>query len=718
MNRALRPLFEVLVAGVVLALALLLLVPAIRNTSVFYERGALSQPLTLRTASIPSVFLDRYGKEIYSLGNGQYGLPLQLSQIPKLAVRAVLDVEDHAFYVHGPIDIRSIARAVVADSGGTAGLQGGSTITQQLVKIAILTPQRTLSRKIHEVVTAFRLEHQMTKNQILQDYLNTVYFGEGAYGIGAATSTYFAENVSQLDPAQAALLAALIEDPSGLDPFINPTGALFRRNLALKQMQQYGDLTASQYAKYIKEPLPTVSHRILPQAPSAFVAEVIRRIESEPRFAALGSTPQARYQALLTGGYRINTTLDSTWQAYAEQAVKDHLPNTNGKFTASMVSMDPTNGDVRTLVSGNPSSGAGGYDVATGYGGTGRQPGSSFKPIVLMAAMQQGYSPYDIIDGTAPCTITIPNTKPYPYVANNAEPGFGLVSLIKATADSINCAFIRLGVKVGLPNLVNMAHLLGVRSPLIPIPSMSIGSEDVNPLEMADVYATIDDYGVYHAPRFVTSILDSAGNTIVGGTNPGIQVASSQDAKVTIAMMEHVITEGTGTAAQLGRPAAGKTGTTDKFTDAWFNGFTPQLVTAVWMGDPAGSVPMYDVGGIPVFGGTYPTQIWHDFMARAMASLPVANFLPPNLALVPKGQLIVPIDAPGSIIAANGTRSPGYQQNPGTTTTTTTTSTTTTSTTTTTLPGGATTTTLPGSTTTIPTTTTTSSTTTTVPLVP
>ncbi len=721
MTRWMKLALEIVISGVVLAGALLLLVPAFRNVSVFYESGTLSQPVYLRPLAVPTVFLDRNGQQLYMLGNGQFRSPVTLSQVPETAIRAILDVEDHTFYHHGAIDLRSIGRAIVVDATGGAGLQGGSTITQQLVKQEVLTPQRTLSRKIKEVFIAFRLAQQLSKNQILQDYLNTVYFGEGAYGIQAAAETYFGESVKQLDSAQSALLAALIEDPSGLDPFHNPSGAKFRRNLALKQMMGYGNLTKAQYLSAIKEPLPTVSHRVLPGAPSAFVASVIRRLETESRYSFLGGTPAQRYQQLLVGGYTVHTTLDSTLQGYAEQAVKDRLPNTNGKYQAALVSIDPSNGQVRTLVSGNPASGAGGFDVVTGYGGTGRQPGSSFKPFVLMAALQKGYSPYDTIDGTAPCTFTVPNTKPYPYIANNAEPGFGLVSILKATADSINCAYIRLGIKTGLTNVVNMAHLLGVKSPLVPLPSMSIGSENVNPLEMADAYATIDNYGVYHAPEFITSVDASNGQVLIQRTNPGIRVASSQDAKVTIAVMEHVITQGTGTAAQLGRPAAGKTGTTDNFTDAWFNGFTPQLVTAVWMGDPAGSVPMFDVGGIPVYGGTYPTEIWHEFMAKAMANQTPLNFEPPNLALVPPGHLIVPIDAPGSIIAADGTRSAPYGSSggtvpPPTTTTTTTTVPPPTTTTTTTTTASSPTTAVPPTTTT--TTTTVPPPTTAVPLVP
>lgn len=689
-----KALRDVVIGGVALAVVLVFLFPALRNVSLVSEPGTLSTPLKLRTLSVPSQILASDGSTLYTVGNGQFVKPIALADIPHLVVRAVLDVEDHAYYIHGALDLRAIVRAATADASGGGGLQGGSTITQQLVKNDILTPQRNLSRKIHEAILSYRLAGQLSKNQILNDYLNTIYFGEGAYGIAAAAKTYFNESVQQLTVPQAALLAILIEDPSGLDPFYNPKGAMFRRNLALQQMAKYGDITAAEATQYAATPLPTVSYRPAVPSPTGFAAEVEYQLLHSATYRFLGATPAERLNELSNGGYDIYTTLNPTLQADADAAVKARLPNTGGKFTSALVSVNPTNGYVEALVSGNPQGGAGGYDVVTGRGGTGRQPGSTFKLFTLMAALQQGYSPNDTIDGTAPCTFTLPHIVPNPYIANNAEPGLGIVTISTATADSINCAYIRLGVNVGLNNVVNMAHLLGVTSPVPAVPSMVIGSIDVTPLEMATAYATVDDLGIYHKPIFVTKITNSAGNTVFTQPVVGHRVVAAQLCEVAISVLQQVISRGTGTAANISRPAAGKTGTTDNFTDGWFDGFTPQLVTSVWMGAPAGSISMQPPATPEiVYGGTYPAEIWGYYMSRAMSSYPVLGFTAPPSGAIGPGKFIVPIDSPGSITTSTTTTSTTSTTVPSTTsttiaTTTTSGTTTTTSSTSTTLGSG------------------------------
>ncbi|MDA8081165.1 MAG: transglycosylase domain-containing protein [Actinomycetota bacterium] len=665
----------VIFGGLLLGLGSLLFFPALSNLTLFIEPGTLSTPLQLRTLAYPSKIYDAQGNLLYVMQGNGYRIPITLAQVPTNVINAVLDVEDHTFYQHGPIDLKSIARALSADVSGGTILEGGSTITQQLVKNTILTPQRTLSRKIQEAIDSYRIEGQFTKSQILQKYLNTVYFGDGAYGIGAAAKTYFNLSVDKLSTAQAALLAILIEDPSGNDPFLHPANALARRNVALDQMVQYNDLTQAQANQDKLEALPQVSYRPQVSAPSTFVQEVINRILTSPKYLILGSSQNQRLQALNSDGLQIYTTLNSKYEAEAQAAVKKIVPNTNGKYTAALVSMDPSTGAVEALVSGNPSHGYGGYDVVTGRGGTGRQPGSSFKPIVLAALLQQGYSPSDIIDGTGPCQFVIPNVKPSPYIVHNAEPGYGLMTITKATADSVNCAYVRLGVNLGDNNIVNMAHIMGVTSPLTAVPSIAIGSEDVTPLEMAEVYSTLADNGIRHTPYFTTKILDPNGKTLIQTSSPGVRVLSAQNVEVEDQVMQAVVQYGTGTAAAIpGREIAGKTGTTDNFTDGWFNGFTPQLETAVWMGDPAGSVPMTDVGGIPVYGGTYPAEIWHAYMSQALAGLPIVNFPPPNPALIPPGKFIVPIDSPGAITTppttSTTTTTLPAESSPGTTGTT------------------------------------------------
>ena len=645
-----------LFGGVALGLSVALVVPAVENLAVLKEPGTFSSPLNLRPLAVPSQILDSQGNVMYFLQDGEFRSIVKLTQVPPLVRSAILDVEDHSFYYHGPVDLRSIARAFISDFRGGGGLQGGSTITQQLVKNAILTPQRTLSRKLQEAVLSFRLAGQMSKDQILQRYLNTIYFGEGAYGVAAAAQTYFGVPVAKLDVAQSALLAALIENPSGYDPFYYPKYALYRRNLAIDQMVLYGTITSVQATQAKAEPLPEASHRIVFDAPSAFVTEVTARLTTEAKYSFLGNNPAQRLASLQTGGYIIHTTLNPVDQSYADAAVARIVPNTNNKFTAALVSMDPTTGNVLAIVSGNPSKGSGGFDVATGRAGTGRQPGSSFKIFTLATALEQGYGPNDIIDGTGPCTFTVPNTRPFPYVASNAEPGYGLMSITTATANSVNCAYIRLAIKVGLQNVVDTAHVMGVTSPLLAVPSVAIGSEDVTPLEMATAYSVLANGGYLHAARFVTSIQDFSGASVYNPVVGTQQVLSRRIVALEDQILQQVIIRGTGTAAALaGRPAAGKTGTTDNFTDGWFDGFTPQMVTTVWMGDPAGSVPMYDVGGIPVYGGTYPARIWHAYMSQALAGAPVLGFPLVNPSWILPSKFIVPIDSPGAISAPTTT---------------------------------------------------------------
>jgi penicillin-binding protein 1A len=266
-----------------------------------------------------------------------------------------------------------------------------------------------------------------------------------------------------------------------------------------------------------------------------------------------------------------------------------------------------------------------------------------------MAALENGYSPNDSIDGTAPCTIALPGSGP--YIANNAEPGGGVMNLWDATANSVNCAFIRLGVNVGLPKVADAAHRMGIPAKvrLSPTPSLSIGSYEVTPLQMASAYSTLAADGVHHPPSFIEKVTDSANNVDFQGADNGDRVVSAQNSRVVTQMLQGVVQRGTGTAANFDRPVAGKTGTTDNLANAWFVGYTPQLVTAVWMGSPGGLVPMYGVGGVNVFGGTYPARIFHDFMSSSLANQPVVDFPSPDPSQIGPGRFLVPQYSPGSI---------------------------------------------------------------------
>ncbi|HWE67217.1 MAG TPA: transglycosylase domain-containing protein [Acidimicrobiales bacterium] len=637
--------------GTALGLGTLVLVPVVRLSVGATHNVAVADPVQLRPLNLPSRIYDTKGDLLAVLQDADYRAPVTLSQVPPTVVHAVLDAEDANFYQHGALDFRSILRAFTSDVSNGGGLQGGSTITQQLVKNAVLNSQRSVNRKVHEAVVAYRLEQQMSKDQILERYLNTVYLGNGAYGVQAAAQTYFGRDVSQLDAGQAALLAGMIRNPVGYDPLHHPVAATQRRDQILAGMVANGHLTSAQADQYKTTPVPSSINQPANQQDSPFVAEVKASLldVTDHRFDFLGSSPAERLNTLNKGGLNITTTLDPAMQQNAEAAVAARLPDTGGKFTSAVVAMDPTTGDVRAVVSGNPASNHG-YDVATGRGGSGRQPGSSFKPFVLMAALENGYSPNDSIDGTSPCTIQLPSSGA--YVANNAEPGAGVMNLWDATANSVNCAYIRLGVDVGLSKVADMAHRMGIPAKvrLTPSPSLSIGSYEVTPLEMASAYSTLAADGVHHTPSFIEKVTDSSNNVDFGGADKGERVVSAQDTRVATQALQGVVQRGTGTAAALSdRPVAGKTGTTDNLANAWFVGYTPQLVTAVWMGSPAGLVPMYGVGGVDVFGGTYPARIFHDFMSSTLSGQPVENFVSPDPSQIGAGRFLVAQDSPGAI---------------------------------------------------------------------
>ncbi len=605
-------------------------------------------PLGSTTLEGSTVYADDGHTVLAVLQASQYRKPVALSTVSKTAITAVLDTEDHRFYLHGGFDLPSTVRALAADSSGS-GIQGGSTITQQLVKQLYLTSQRTLSRKIKEAVIADRLERQYTKDQILQAYLNTIYLGNGAYGIEAAANVYFGEHASQLNLAQSALLAGLIQNPSGYDPIANPIGARDRRAEVLARMVHYGDITETEATAANAVPLPTAV--VAPtvsgdEITDYYVQEVVTQLLGTG--SPLGSTYTERYDALFEGGLRIYTNLDPRLQALAEQTIANDTPANNRGFQEAMVSIDPTTGKVRAMVGGSGFSKAAGSHFNIITEGS-RQPGSGFKIFTLLAALEQGYSIYDTLDGQSPCAVKFPGDDDLvSHPINNDEGnGGGVLTLLNATAQSTNCAYIRLAHEVGLPNVASMASALGITTnlalgPGVYPPSMVIGSVAVPPIEMAAAYATVADNGVYHTPTFIDHIVDRSGATISSGEAPGKRVIPASIAAEATVAFQAVVQHGTGSAAALyNRPVAGKTGTTSSSVDAWFNGFTPQLETTVWMGNLAGEVPMYGVGGVgEVYGGTFPAITWHDFMASALANQPALSFAPLDNALLPPSHFI------------------------------------------------------------------------------
>ncbi|MHB8670871.1 MAG: transglycosylase domain-containing protein, partial [Acidimicrobiales bacterium] len=634
--RHLARLFRIaIVGGCGLALATVALVPMMVS---FFTAGTVGRDrrINLQPLSQRSVVYDRRGNVLAVLHAEQNRVVVPLAQVPMPVRRAILDIEDERFYQHGPVDLRSLSRALFTNVEAGGIRQGGSTITQQLVKNALLTSKRDIGRKAKEALLAIRLEDQMTKDQILERYLNTIYFGHGAYGVQAAAETYFGVGVEQLDIGKAAFLAGLIRNPVGTDPVLFPEASRARRNVAIDRIAQLGDMTPAQAAAYKAEPLPKPTE-LLPPPNDYFVEQVVELLLADKR---LGDTFQDRYHSVFGGGLQIHTTLDPDWQQIAQDSVRRILPDTDGEFTAALVSIDPTTGAVRDLV-GGPGFEKSKFNLVTD--GLGRQPGSSFKPFSLIAALEEGHSIYDTIDGSMPCPIPNPGGRPNPYTPNNVEgEGAGVMTLDAAMAASVNCVYAQLGYIAGLGKVAAVARKMGVKHAQIHlVPAMPLGTESVRPIEMATAYATIAADGIYHGPYFVESVDDRKGNELFHAKTKGERVIDSQIARLTTRVLRGVVNHGTGTAAYLpDRPVAGKTGTAEDNHDAWFDGYTPQLATSVWMGAPTGEIPMRNVGGITVFGGNYPARIWRLFTEQALAGQPVMDFPKPDDSQLPPSRYL------------------------------------------------------------------------------
>ncbi len=625
-----RPLIRfaatLVLGGATLALGVALLVPEFRALAGAGRPGRAANVNVLAEVSQNSAVYARDGSLIAVLHAEENRSPVSLDRVPKALVDAVLDIEDDEFWAHQGLNLRSTLRALVTNVQSGEVRQGGSTITQQLVKNSLLTPEQRVDRKVREAVLAVRLEKEISKEEILERYLNVVYFGNGAYGVQAAAETYFNTEVEKLDEGQAALLAGVIRNPVGYDPVRNPVQAGARRDLVLDRMVANGHLRPETAVRLKTAPVPVKVFTPLPPPDDYFVEEVKQRLLADER---LGETAQERYNAVFKGGLQIHTTLDPKQQLQAEQRRNEVLPPTltKGRFTSSLVSVEPSTGYVRAMVAGDDF-GTAKYNLATQ--GT-RQPGSSFKPYVLLAALEAGYSPNDIVDGSSPCTIKVPGFQPYTPGNYEGSAG-GRMSITDATARSVNCAYARLGVDVGLDKVVDMAVGLGLpKKRLQPYPSISLGAEEATPLEMASAYATMANDGYYREPRFVERVLDRNGRVVFEGPDKGRRAVSVQTARVATSVLQAVVERGTGTRARVpGRQVAGKTGTSQEYENAWFVGFTPQLSTAVWMGSTEGNVPMTNVGGIRVTGGSYPARIWSAFMADALSGQPALPFPLPD----------------------------------------------------------------------------------------
>lgn len=541
-----------------------------------------------------------------------------LKQISPNLQKAVIAVEDQRFYDHRGVDFIRIIGALIKDIRSGEAAQGGSTITQQYVKNAYFSPEKTITRKLREAFLAMELERNYTKEEILEKYLNTIYFGNRSYGIEAASQSYFGIPASKLNVEQSALLAGLIKAPEAYNPYKNPSAAQNRRNIALNLMAEEGYITKAQAETIKPKPLAVITSQQSYQGIAPYYAEWIKT-----ELSKLGFDEQAIYSQ----GLRIYTTLDRKMQDNAERAWKRYLPSASDPDVA-IVAIDPKTGAVKTMVGGKNFN-KDKFNVAAQA--PGRQPGSSFKPFTLAAGLMNGVSPDDGFESSSPQTFKVPGTSPWIVHNYSGESGAGYTNLRQATARSINVVFAGLIMKVGVEPVVDVAKKLGVTSEVNPNPAITLGgvSKGLTPLEMASAYATFANNGKYNKPYGIQKINMPDGQTIYEHKLAPEQRIDEAVAALTNDVLKGVVNSGTGTRARIGRPAAGKTGTTQKYVDAWFVGYTPDLAASVWVGYRGKNRPMTSVHGIRVAGGTFPAQIWSSFMRRSLEDVKASDFEDP-----------------------------------------------------------------------------------------
>jgi penicillin-binding protein 1A len=552
-----------------------------------------------------------------------------LGDVPLQVRNAVIAIEDARFYEHPGIDYRSVARAFTANAKAGKIVEGGSTITQQLVKNTLVGTERTFKRKVQEAILAFQLEQKLTKDQILERYLNTVYFGRGSYGIEAAAKTFFGRHAKQLTLTQGALLAGMIASPSLYDPETAPKSALARRNFVMKRMIDEKMITAKQDAAARKQPLGLHPQAEFAPYPDAYFLDYVKQriFDGADEFKMLGSTKTDRINAVFKGGLRIYTTIDPHLQQVAEQVSKKTLPYKSDPYTA-FVGLDPNTGNILSMVGGRNF-----FDPKDPYAKLNlavkaqRQPGSSFKPFTLAAALERGISLKSIWRGGSRVFLRLPGGEVW-NPGNYEGINFGSsLSLLQATADSINVVFAQVVLKIGPQAVVEMAHRLGITSNIQPNYAIALGSEVVNPLEMAGAYSTFANGGYRVDPAPITKITDASGKVLYEHKVVKKRVLNPAVAALVDQALQAVMTQGTGRHIQLGRPAGGKTGTSEEYHDAWFAGFTPQLVGIRWVGFPKGEIAMRPPRTrITVFGSSWPGHMWQSWMLEALKGVPAVPF--------------------------------------------------------------------------------------------
>jgi len=543
--------------------------------------------------------------------------PVVFAEVPDMLIKALIATEDTRFYNHLGLDPRGIARALFRNIRARKVVEGGSTLTQQLAKVLFLDPERSYSRKFKEMTLALRIEQRYTKQEILSFYLNQIYFGSGAYGVEAASQIYFGKHAKELNIAECALLAGLPRSPKYYSPFNAPQSALGRRAYVLNRMAAGGVITRAQADEAKQTPLPIVS-AVKTDGPAPYFIEYVRQ-KVEERFGS---------SILYSGGLNIYTTINDDLQNYAEQAVAEgiekiesrHKRHVRSPLQAALLAIEPATGRIRAMV--------GGRDFRQSQFNRAlqalRQPGSAFKPVIYAAALDRGFGASDILDDS-PLSVKLDRNKNW-SPENFSRTFQGRVTLRNALIQSLNVPTIRLLEKIGINETIQYARKLGIKSKLNPYLSLALGSSDMTLAELTAVYAVFANHGISMGPVSIMSITDNTGRVLYTNDAFPTQAIKPETAYLTTALLKGVIEHGTGWMARdLGRPAAGKTGTTNDYRDAWFIGYTPSLVTGVWVGyDDQTSI------GYRETGARAALPIWLAFMKKANDNRAPEDFIAPE----------------------------------------------------------------------------------------
>lgn len=701
----------IVVAGALIASAMVVgVAPRLWGILNAHDEGAITLPDWESIAQRSYVY-DTSGDEIavYELENSQ---PVDLASVPRPVIDAILAVEDREFYNHHGVNVRGLFRATLSNFEGGAR-QGASTITQQVVKMEYLAGlERDGRYKILQIVDALRLEKQKTKDQILERYLNTVFFGNNTYGIQAAAEVYFGKRVGDLTLEDGAFLAGLIQAPSTYDPIRHPQQSKRRFEQALGALVDVGLLDEAREQSILAclaaTPTPGLDCTNAWKLPDEVrqIAEegIVRTHFSEEvkayllnKSTLLGDTYAERYNKLFRGGLRVYTTIDPAVQAAAESARATQLPVNSAGIDTAIVTLDSKTGAVRAMVGGKPFvPERNEVNMALAP----RQTGSSIKMFILAAAVSAGAQNDDLIDGTLPCILPNPDDPENPFIATEGV-SRPVGTLAEMTWASINCAFSRLAQIVGLDRVVDTTYRMASnlylyperspeeRTPLRPYASFATGANEMSPLDMASGAQTLANGGLHMQPYYIERI-EGPDGVVYQHSDPGVQVLTSDAAARTVSILEGVMTNGTARRKALeGRVSAGKTGTQDNNTNAWMVGFTPELTTAVWVGHPdlylsMVNIPEFvDAGVDKVIGGTFPASIWKATMDAALAGRPATLFpTPPANPRVPMRLYLPGVDCPASattsttVAPTTATTTPGDPTVSSTSTTTSTTSTT------------------------------------------